>query len=107
MTTTPIFAPRFNPTRRALLVSGAATLLLAGCGSLLSPSNPPNQIYVLDPAFAASGGASVDWALVIGQTDVPNVYDTERLPLERNLTMDYYANTQWTDLTQFAPACSR
>jgi cholesterol transport system auxiliary component len=95
MTTTPIFAP----SRRALLVSGAATLLLAGCGSLLSPSNPPNQIYVLDPAFTALSGASVDWALVIGQTDVPSVYDTERLPLERNLTMDYYANSQWTDST--------
>ncbi|MGH6871944.1 MAG: ABC-type transport auxiliary lipoprotein family protein [Rhizomicrobium sp.] len=87
------------PTRRALLVSTAATVLLAGCGSLLSPSNPPAQIYVLDPGFSALPGAAVDWALVIGQTDVPNVYDTERLALKRNETMDYYANTQWTDST--------
>lgn len=97
MTTTPIST--FAPTRRGLLLSGAATLLLAGCGSLLSPSNPPAQIYVLDPGFSAMSGSRVDWALVVAQTDVPNVYDTERLALERNQTMDYFANTQWTDGT--------
>ncbi|HTQ14533.1 MAG TPA: ABC-type transport auxiliary lipoprotein family protein [Rhizomicrobium sp.] len=96
MTTTPITMPATS--RRAFLAS-AATLALAGCGSLLSPSNPPNQIYVLDPPFSAIPGPAVDWALVITQTDVPSVYDTERLALKRNETMDYYANTQWTDST--------
>jgi len=94
-------APPALPTRRALLLSAAAVgaLALSGCGSLLSPSNPPAQIYVLDPSFTASGGPAVDWALVVTQTDVPNVYDTERVAIVRNETMDYYANTQWTDST--------
>jgi cholesterol transport system auxiliary component len=87
----------FAPNRRALLVSASAALALTGCGSLLSPSNPPARIYVLDPAFAAVPGPKADWALVIAQTDVPSVYDTERLALERNQTMDYYADSQWTD----------
>jgi cholesterol transport system auxiliary component len=89
------------PTRRALLLSAAAlgAFALSGCGSLLSPSNPPAQIYVLDPSFAATAGPRVDWALTVTQTDVPNVYDTERVAIMRNQTMDYFANTQWTDST--------
>ncbi|HEY1629990.1 MAG TPA: ABC-type transport auxiliary lipoprotein family protein [Rhizomicrobium sp.] len=101
MTKTLSAAPLTAPTRRALLLSAAAlgALALSGCGSLLSPSNPPAQIYVLDPSFSASSGPPVDWALVVTQTDVPNVYDTERVAIMRNQTMDYFANTQWTDST--------
>jgi cholesterol transport system auxiliary component len=89
------------PTRRTLLLSAAAlgALVLSGCGSLLSPSNPPAQIYMLAPSFSASAGGQADWALAVAQTDVPNVYDTERVAIVRNQTMDYFANTQWPDST--------
>jgi cholesterol transport system auxiliary component len=88
---------QFAPTRRALLVSAAATFVLAGCGSLLSPSNPPSRIYVLEPPFGRIQGAAVDWGLAVTATDVPNVFDTDRVALSRDLAMDYFADTQWTD----------
>jgi cholesterol transport system auxiliary component len=88
---------QFAPTRRALLVSAAATFVLAGCGSLLSPSNPPSRIYVLEPPFGKVPGPMVNWGLAITPTDVPNVFDTDRVSLSRDLAMDYFADTQWTD----------
>jgi cholesterol transport system auxiliary component len=92
---------KLAPTRRALLLSATAlsAFALSGCGSLLSPSNPPAQIYVLDPGFTAASGPSVDWALTVAQADVPDVYDTQRVAIQRNQIMDYFANTQWTDET--------
>ncbi|HEX3673527.1 MAG TPA: ABC-type transport auxiliary lipoprotein family protein [Rhizomicrobium sp.] len=88
----------FSPTRRALLVSAAATFVLAGC-SLLSPSNPPSRIYVLEPPFGKAPGPAVNWGLAVTPTDVPNVFDTDRVSLSRDLAMDYFADTQWTDTT--------
>ena len=86
----------FAPSRRALLLIGAAGVVLAGCG--IGPSNPPAQIYVLDPDFASLPDApKVDWGLAIARSDVADVYDTERLALQRGQTMDYYADAQWTD----------
>ncbi|HEY2069600.1 MAG TPA: ABC-type transport auxiliary lipoprotein family protein [Rhizomicrobium sp.] len=90
---------RFAPSRRALLVSASATLALAGCGSLLSPSNPPATIYMLGPDFGKLSGPAVDWAMVVSTPDVPNVLDTDRLLIVRNAEMDYYANAQWNDAT--------
>ncbi len=89
----------FTPSRRAFFVIAAASFAFAGCGSLLSPSNPPARIYVLDPSLGAVAGPRVSWGLVIGAPDVPNVFDNERVALERDKTMDYYADTQWTDST--------
>jgi cholesterol transport system auxiliary component len=87
---------RFAPSRRALLLIATVALGLSGCG--IGPSNPPAQIYVLDPEFTALPDApKVDWGLAIGRPDVADVYDTERVALQRGQTMDYYADAQWTD----------
>jgi cholesterol transport system auxiliary component len=86
----------FAPSRRALLLIGTAALAVAGCG--IVPSNPPAQIYVLDPDFASLPDApKVDWGLAVARPDVADVHDTERLALQRGQTMDYYADAQWTD----------
>jgi cholesterol transport system auxiliary component len=88
----------FAPSRRAFLLIGSASFVLAGCG--IGPTNAPAQIYVLDPDFGASPDAPrVDWGLAIAHSDVADVYDTERLALERGQTMDYFADAQWTDAT--------
>ena len=86
----------FAPSRRALVLIATASLALAGCG--IGPTNPPAQIYVLDPDFTALPDApKVDWGLAIARPDVADVHDTQRLALQRGQTMDYYADAQWTD----------
>jgi cholesterol transport system auxiliary component len=86
----------FAPSRRALVLIATASLALAGCG--IGPTNPPAQIYVLDPDFTALPDApKVDWGLAVARPDVADVHDTERLALQRGQTMDYYADAQWTD----------
>jgi len=92
MTMKTNFAPR------ALVLIATATLALAGCG--IGPSNPPAQIYVLDPDFTAlSDAPKVDWGLAVARPDVADIHDTQRLALQRGQTMDYYADAQWTDST--------
>jgi len=88
-----------SPTRRSLLLAVAATLALAGCGSLLGPSNPPAQIYRLQPAFPPSGaqGPPVSWQLAVSAPDVSRTLETDRIALLRGARMDYYADAQWSD----------
>jgi cholesterol transport system auxiliary component len=84
--------------RRARVPVCAALLALAGCGSLIGPSNPPLQIYRLGPQFpAASGGAQVAWQLAIARPNTSQTLDSERIALSRGPTMDYFADAQWND----------
>src|ERR1700733_4710411 len=88
-----------SPTRRSLLLAAAATLALAGCGSLLGPSNPPAQIYRLQPDFPPSGaeGPPDSWQLAVSAPDVSRTLETDRIALLRGARMDYYADAQWND----------
>jgi cholesterol transport system auxiliary component len=88
-----------EPTRRGILVAGAA-LTLAGCGgNLIGPPSPAPQLYVLHPEFGAlADSPNVPWQLVVSVPAAPASLDSERIALERAPnTMDYYANSQWTD----------
>jgi cholesterol transport system auxiliary component len=92
--------PRINLplSRRALLASGSAALLLAGCGSIIGPSNPPMKLYVLQPDLQPLTDApTVSSQLAIAAPDAPESLDTERIALYRGETMDYFADAQWTD----------
>ncbi|HWE06920.1 MAG TPA: ABC-type transport auxiliary lipoprotein family protein [Rhizomicrobium sp.] len=89
--------PTFVPTRRHMVLAGAAMLALAGCGSLLGPSSPPLQLYRLRPAFPAAGGPFVSWQLAVARPSAPQSLDTERIALMRGALMDYYADAQWSD----------
>jgi cholesterol transport system auxiliary component len=84
-------------TRRHVLIAGTAMLMLAGCGSLLGPSNPPGQLYRLRPAFQAAAGPSVAWQLAVARPSAAQSLDTERIALMRGAMMDYYADAQWSD----------
>lgn len=87
-------------TRRALLAAVPLLLGLAGCGSLIGPSNPPPQIYVLNPTFAPVDAPTVSWQLSVARPDAADVYDTQRIAILRDGVMDYYADAQWTDETE-------
>lgn len=89
--------PMIVPTRRHVVLAGAAMLALAGCGSLLGPSGPPLQLYRLRPAFPPMGGPSVSWQLAVARPSAPQSLETERIALMRGAMMDYYADAQWND----------
>lgn len=86
---------------RRMLIVGASSFALAGCGGLgLGPTDANNTIYVLQPTLqpAAAGATPVDWAL---QVDIPTALDSfngRRIVLiKADGTMDYYANAQLPD----------
>ncbi len=87
-------------TRRALLLAAPLLFALTGCGGLLGPSNPPPQIYVLNPAYAPADAPVVNWQLSVLRPDGADVYDTQRIAILREGVMDYYADAQWTDETE-------
>ncbi len=87
-------------SRRALLMAAPATLVLAGCGGLIGPSSAPPQIYMLEPHFGPVDAPNVNWQLSVTRPDAADVYDTERLVIERGQIMDYYADAQWADQTE-------
>jgi cholesterol transport system auxiliary component len=85
-------------SRRALLQSAGA-VALAGCSSNLIGPPPAPQIYVLHPDFSPVANAPMaSWQLVVSVPGAPESLDTERIALLRAPnTMDYFANSQWTD----------
>jgi cholesterol transport system auxiliary component len=86
------------PTRRIFLVGGASTVLVAGCGSLIGPSNAPPQIYVLTPDLhALPDVAKVSWPLSVARPDASEILSTARIALRRGDTMDYFADVRWDD----------
>jgi cholesterol transport system auxiliary component len=87
-------------SRRTLCVTGTASLLLAGCGGgLISPSQAPLQIYVLNPAVRRLDGPQITWQLAVGHPEVAESLQTERIALQRGNTFDYFANAEWSDPT--------
>ena len=86
--------------RRARFLAAPLFLVLAGCGSLIGPSSPPAQIYVLQPNLGPVDAPTVNWQLSVVRPDAADVYDTQRIVIERNAIMDYYADAQWTDQTE-------
>jgi cholesterol transport system auxiliary component len=76
----------------------AVTFSLAGCGSILGPSNAPLQIYRLSPDLPAhAGGSSVSSQLVVARPETTQTLDTDRIVLLRGAVMDFYADAQWND----------
>jgi cholesterol transport system auxiliary component len=86
----------FSLSRRGLLLAGAA-LTLAGCGSIIGPQGPPAQIYLLQPTLAAVDGPTVSWQLAVEQPTTVDSLNRQRIAIYRGDTMDYYADSEWTD----------
>lgn len=86
------------PSRRGLLLAGAAVFALAGCSSIIGPGPAP-QLYVLRPALGPLNGVpQADWQLTVAQPSAPLSLDTARIALQRTSeTMDYYADSAWQD----------
>jgi cholesterol transport system auxiliary component len=76
---------------------GGAALTLAGCGSLIGPSGPPPQIYLLDPTLGPLDAPTVSWQLAVGVPTCDNSLGSQRIAIYRGAIMDYYADAQWTD----------
>jgi cholesterol transport system auxiliary component len=85
-------------SRRAVLVSGAAFLLMS-CSDLIGPTSAPRQIYLLQPTGGAStAGAKVDFSLAISTTTDSQHLDSSRIALTQSDTsIDYYAASEWSD----------
>jgi len=82
----------------AVFVSAFACFAVAGCGSLIGPSNPPPQIYRLSPQMPPEAtGAPVTWQLAVARPDTSQTLDTDRIALLRGSVVDYYADAQWND----------
>lgn len=84
--------------RRAILVSASSLLALSGCGSLIGPSEPPAQIYVLSPDLGPMPArGNLPFQLAVARPEASASLASDRIALRRNLAFDYYANAQWTD----------
>jgi cholesterol transport system auxiliary component len=85
-------------SRRSLFIAMSAMFILAGCSDLIGPSSEPSQIYRITPVFpSTSPGQPADWQLSISRPEASQSLRTDRIALQRNGTLDYYANAQWTD----------
>jgi cholesterol transport system auxiliary component len=84
--------------RRALLVSSASALVLAGCSNIIGPPDA-STIYLLKTQIPpAPAGQRLAWQLTVEQPDAPDALDSMRIAIVRStLEMDYYANAQWPD----------
>ncbi|HLY07081.1 MAG TPA: ABC-type transport auxiliary lipoprotein family protein [Rhizomicrobium sp.] len=89
----------YNHTRHlACLLVVVACFAMAGCGSLIGPSNPPGQIYRLGPEMPSeSTETAVKWQLAVARPDTSRTLDGDRIALLRGPAMDYYADAQWND----------
>lgn len=86
------------PSRRGLLLAGAAALALGGCSGMIGPTAAP-QLYVLRPKLGPLPDAQqANWQLTVAQPNAPLSLDTARIALQRSAeTMDYYAHSAWQD----------
>ncbi|HEY1836518.1 MAG TPA: ABC-type transport auxiliary lipoprotein family protein [Rhizomicrobium sp.] len=83
-------------SRRTILLASAA-LTLTACGSLIGPSGPPPQIYLLAPTLGPVEAPTVSWQLTVGVPTCNSSLDRQRIAIYRGAVMDYYADAQWTD----------
>lgn len=82
------------------MLLSAASLALAGCGSLnLGPTDSNDTIYLLQPATQAAGtGQPATWALAVDIPNASDAIDSRRISLVKaDSTLDYYANAVWPD----------
>lgn len=86
----------------ALLAGGLLAGLLAGCGGLL-PKPPERQLYRAEPSFAFPAGLPhVPVHLAIATPSAVDGLDGRRIALTRSpVTLDYYADAEWTDRAPF------
>ena len=94
---------RSTPRSRVCLIALAALLpLLAACGGLLS-GPPQRDLYRLNPAIAFPPGLpQVKAQLLVAIPSAPSGLDTARIALSRSpVSLDYYANAEWTDRAPF------
>jgi len=84
--------------RRALLVTGVASVTLSACSGIVGPPEPP-PLYILRPPLPpAGGGPRVGWQMSIVLPDAPDSLDSTRIALEQpDGTIDFYANASWPD----------
>ncbi len=84
--------------RRALLVTGAVSVALSACSSIIGPPDPPPLYLLRPPLPPAGGGPRVGWQMSIVLPDAPDSLDTTRIALEQpDGTMNFYANAAWPD----------
>jgi len=86
------------PSRRGILLAGAASFALAGCANMIGPGPAP-QLYVLRPSLGPIADVpEAAWQLGVSLPDAAQSLDTARIALElTSETMDYYANSAWQD----------
>src|ERR1700760_278794 len=89
---------KFFIDRRALLVSSASAVVLAGCSNLIGPPDA-FPIYMLRAHIPpAPAGQRLAWQLTVDQPNAPDALDRSRIAIVKStLEMDYYANAQWQD----------
>lgn len=72
-------------------------LMLASCSGMIGPGPAP-ELYVLHPQLGPLADApAVSWQLVVAEPDAPDSLQSERIALMRGVSMDYYANSAWSD----------
>jgi cholesterol transport system auxiliary component len=91
-----------SSSRRPLLAAIALLPLLAGCGGLLS-SPPQRQLYRVTPSFGFPAGLPRSGVqLLVAAPTAPAGLDSRRMALSTNpVSLDYYADGEWTDRTPF------
>jgi cholesterol transport system auxiliary component len=87
-----------GPSRRALLITSGASVLLAACGGNLIGPPEAAPIYVLRPKLGNLAGPKVAWALAVDVPEAADNIDTRRIAISRSAnTQDYFANSAWPD----------
>jgi cholesterol transport system auxiliary component len=76
-----------------------ASLLAAGCVSVLPKAAPAPARYLMAPAeFAGETGPKVEWSLAVEDPQSTSVYDTSKIALIREPgQVEYYASGEWAD----------
>ena len=89
--------------RRAFIVAGASTTLLAACGGNLIGPPDASPLYMLRPKIPpTTTGVPVNWQISIILPEAPQSLDSDRIALvQPNGQMDYYANAAWQDRVPF------
>lgn len=85
---------------RRIVLLGAGSLLLSGCGGKLLDIGPPEPgpVYSVLPKFQPAQGEKVSWALSILQPSAAPGLDSERIALtQADGTLDFFARVTYPD----------